>query len=374
MGSLQYCTGAGGVDMSGFLKLTRPEAIIHADAVLSVSFERRDPDTMRRFLQDFGLLPVATRGAVEYFRGVGTSPYLVAIRASSRDAFTGFTLAACNEAALQTLSTTTSIPITDADEPGGGHKVRLVDPDGLTVDVVHGFEPASPLPTPTGLIPVNTPLQKPRLNAPVRPRLAPSPIFKLGHVVLERPNFDRAAHWYMRHFGLIPSDVQCLSDGCPALGFFRLDRGQAPADHHSLALLGGPGTRLLHVSFETYDLDAVGQGNQYLRAHGWTHHWGIGRHVLGSQVFDYWKDPAGDEWEHYADGDVMTCDYPTGYTTLTRGGLWSWGDDLPDSMRPVLPLEEVVAIHKAGGFGEMELSRVEGLIRALGVPPRPWLR
>src|SRR5882762_3930346 len=149
------------MDMSGFLQLTRPEAIIHADAVLSVSFERRDPDTMRRFLQDFGLILAASRGTVEYFHGVGTSPYLVSIQASSRDAFTGFALAACNEADLQKLSTTTSIPITDSDGPGGGRKVRLVDPDGLTVDVVHGFERASPLPAPSGLIPVNTPVQKP---------------------------------------------------------------------------------------------------------------------------------------------------------------------------------------------------------------------
>jgi len=30
---------------------------------------------------------------------------------------------------------------------------------------------------------------------------------------------------------------------------------------------------------------------------------GIGPH-LGSQVLHYWKDPVGDEWEHYCDGDV----------------------------------------------------------------------
>jgi len=29
-------------------------------------------------------------------------------------------------------------------------------------------------------------------------------------------------------------------------------------------------------------------------------------------------------------GDVMNADYPTGYSPLTRGGLWA-RDDLPDS-------------------------------------------
>ena len=39
--------------------------------------------------------------------------------------------------------------------------------------------------------------------------------------------------------------------------------------------------------------------------------WGIGRHVLGSQLFDYWFDPDGFEYEHYTDGDVFTADHET---------------------------------------------------------------
>ena len=33
--------------------------------------------------------------------------------------------------------------------------------------------------------------------------------------------------------------------------------------------------------------------------------WGIGKHILGSQVFDYWKDPAGFTLEHFTDGDLF---------------------------------------------------------------------
>jgi hypothetical protein len=212
------------------------------------------------------------------------------------------------------------------------------------------------------------------VNGTVRRATAPSPIFKLGHIVLQRPDFRRATQWYMRHFGLLPSDIQYLPSGHPGLGFFRLDRGKEPADHHSLAVLGGPGTNLLHVSFETLDLDSVGQGNQYLQERGWTHFWGIGRHMLGSQIFDYWKDPVGDEWEHYADGDLMDASYPTGYSALTRGSLWAWGDDLPDTMRPDIALDAVEAIHAAGGFGNIELSQVKALMQALSIQPRSWLR
>ncbi len=359
-----------------FERLVRPEPIVCADAVLNVAFERTDVAQMRRFAQDFGFHPVNAVGDTQYFRGHGDAPYLLSLCPSTRDVFSGFSFAARTPGDLEKFAQETGAAIESMQGPGGGRAVHLTDPDGLRVSLVCEFERADPIKTKTQdtYPPINTPHHKPRLNATVRRPVEPSPLFKLGHVVLQRPDFRRAAYWYMRHFGLIPSDVQCLPDGQPALGFFRLDRGIAPADHHSLALLGGPGTNLLHVSFETLDLDTVGQGNQYLQARGWKHYWGIGRHVLGSQVFDYWKDPAGDEWEHYADGDVMNVEYPTGYSPLTRGGLWAWGDDLPDALRPNIALEDIEKIYAAGGFGNIDYSHLKGLMQALSIQPRPWMR
>jgi len=357
-----------------FAHLMRPDPIVRADSVLNVAFERREPLQMRRFLEDFGFRALNTVDGTTYFRGHGSAPYLVQVSESAQDRFRGFAFAASQADDLSKLAAATGQAIQTVHEPGGGRRVRLNDPDGLQVDLVHGFEPARAIPVPRSLHPVNTPFKSSRVNATVRSTTEPSPLLKVGHVVLQRPDFQRATQWYMRHFGLIPSDVQCLPDGQPALGFFRLDRGSTPADHHSVALLCGPATKLLHVSFETSDLESVGQGNQHLRARGWTHYWGIGRHILGSQVFDYWKDPAGDEWEHYADGDVMTADYPTGYSPLTRGGLWAWGDDLPDDLRPPISPDDVEKIHAAGGFGSMDLQQVKGLMQALSIQPRPWMR
>ena len=354
--------------------LVRPDPIVQADKMAYVLFRRRNVQEMERFLRDFGLHPAERLGATRYYRGCGPAAYLVAIEEAEADEFVGFGVSVIEAAGLDRLSAATGIAIEDVKAPGGGRRVRLTDPDGLVVEVVHGAKSLVPLPARSALGPVNTPLSKVRVNATVRPPLEPSPIFKLGHVVLRRPNFDRAAQWYMRHIGLIPSDVQVLADGSPALTFFRLDRGTEPADHHSVALLGAPAAGLLHVSFETFDIDVLGQGHQYLRARGWTPYWGIGRHNLGSQFFDYWKDSVGDEWEHYADGDVMDASYPTGYHALGRGTLWTWGDDLPDSMRPDVPLEAIPGIHAAGGFGDMELARVRGLMEALSIPPRPWMK
>jgi len=45
-----------------------------------------------------------------------------------------------------------------------------------------------------------------------------------------------------------------------------------------------------HCSFEVNDFDTQTLGHDWLRSKNWTNCWGIGRHVLGSQIFDYWYD------------------------------------------------------------------------------------
>jgi catechol 2,3-dioxygenase-like lactoylglutathione lyase family enzyme len=354
--------------------LFRPDPVIRADVMAHVVFERRDVTEMGRFLADFGFIAGEDKGDTRYFRGHGPMPFLVAVVPSDRDRFAGFAVHASGVADLDLLSAATGLPIEPFPGPGGGRCVRLTDPNGLAVDVIHGAAMLDRLPMREALIALNTPFEKPRTNQGVRTPRAPSEIYKLGHVVLRRPDFEAAADWYMRHLGLIPSDVQVLADGTPAMAFMRLDRGAEPADHHSLAIAVGPAAGLLHTSFETFDIESVGQGHQHLRAQGWTPFWGIGRHQLGSQVFDYWKDPVGDEWEHYADGDVLDASQPTGYHAFDRGTLWSWGDDLPASMRPDLDPAAIDHIHASGAFGDMGVEKVRQLMSALQIPPRPWMR
>jgi hypothetical protein len=65
------------------------------------------------------------------------------------------------------------------------------------------------------------------------------------------------------------------------------------ADHHTLVLVGALEDRYEHSAYEVVDLDALGQGQQVLRAAGWRHLWGIRRHVLGSQLFDYARRAPG---------------------------------------------------------------------------------
>ncbi|KAH7124475.1 hypothetical protein EDB81DRAFT_911211 [Dactylonectria macrodidyma] len=49
-------------------------------------------------------------------------------------------------------------------------------------------------------------------------------------------------------------------------------------------------------------------GHYHLQEKGWTNCWGIGRHLLGCQIFDYWFDPSGNIVEHYSDGDLVNAE------------------------------------------------------------------
>lgn len=337
--------------------------VINADGLAYVVFERRDVATMGKFLIDFGFMQAEQEGKSTYFRGFGDLPYCVELIASERDVFLGFGLVAARSDDLNKFAEYAGITPIDREQPGGGLMVRLTDPGGFQVDLVHGMAPVAVQNPRYLIVQKNTPWEKERVNMTVRPPAGPAPVRGLGHVVLQFSDFEGTARWYMERFGFLPTDLFHVGGktGSFGLGFFRFNRGSEPADHHSLAILAGPEPQLLHVSTETIDMDAVGQGQQHLRAQGYTHHWGIGRHVFGSQIFDYWKDTAGDEWEHYADGDVMTAKYPTGIHKLDRGGLWAWGDDLPASLRPPGPAPEEAP------------QEVKDLVDALLAKPRPWL-
>ena len=79
----------------------------------------------------------------------------------------------------------------------------------------------------------------------------------------------------------------------------------------------GPEDGYVHAAFEAQDVDALGAGAEWLQRQGWVKSWGIGRHVLGSQLFCYHDDPHGFAVEHYADGDIFDSALSDG---LARGG------------------------------------------------------
>ena len=57
--------------------------------------------------------------------------------------------------------------------------------------------------------------------------------------------------------------------------------------------------------------------------------WGIGRHLIGSQLFDYWADPWGRVHEHWADTDVLNASTPPNHLERGAGTGGPWGQPIP---------------------------------------------
>lgn len=143
-------------------------------------------------------------------------------------------------------------------------------------------------------------------------------------------DFRTVEAWYKQRFGLITSDEIEMAPGVAIGAFLRCDRGDQPTDHHTLFLLQSPrGPGFNHAAFEVANLDDLMRGHTHLKNAGRTAVWGVGRHILGSQVFDYWKDPWGHEMEHWTDGDLFTA--ADGSHTATMADLLDvqWGPRHP---------------------------------------------
>ena len=81
----------------------------------------------------------------------------------------------------------------------------------------------------------------------------------------------------------------------------------------------------MHSAYQVADLDAVAAGGEFLKERGYRRAWGIGRHIQGSQIFDYWRDPDSVMVEHFADGDMFDNTVEVGWAPMTASGLAQWG-------------------------------------------------
>ena len=86
--------------------------------------------------------------------------------------------------------------------------------------------------------------------------------------------------------------------------FARVER-----DHHNLLIHPAPTGYLNHYAFEVDDVDAIGKaGSAVLAERPDASVVGVGRHRLGSNLFWYLTDPAGNMFEFFADMDQIADD------------------------------------------------------------------
>jgi hypothetical protein len=60
------------------------------------------------------------------------------------------------------------------------------------------------------------------------------------------------------------------------------------------------------------------------------HMWGVGRHLLGSQVYDYWADPWGRVHERWADTDRLNARSGSNLLAAEEALVSQWGENPPE--------------------------------------------
>jgi catechol 2,3-dioxygenase-like lactoylglutathione lyase family enzyme len=294
----------------------------------------RAPDLarMEEFLVDFGLVVSARTPNALYMRGSDAAHHIHITELGS-PRLVGFAYEAASEEDLHRLSKLEGASeVEELDEPGGGHRVRLTEPNGYQIEIVHGIAALQPHPVQRQLVNSGAePLR--RAGELYRPPSGPTPVKRIAHAVLSTPKVRETAEWFTRILGLIPSDEVYLGGKSGELfgSFCRVDQGNAYVDHHALFCIYNETAGLNHFSFEVPDIDAVFIDHEYLRSRQrYEHLWGVGRHLLGSQVFDYWADPWGRIHEHWADSDRLNADTPTQTWDIKDGLKVIWGEDFPE--------------------------------------------
>ncbi|MFD8651865.1 VOC family protein [Streptomyces mirabilis] len=334
-----------------------------------LEFQKPDLDRAEVFARDFGFAVAARTEGELWLRGTFAGSPCMVIRRGRASRFIGPAFRAAERADLDRLARATGSTVRDIGVPGGGQSVALLDPSGLPVRVVHCAEQLPALPEQEPLI-LNFGTDHRRTNATQRPPREPSRIQRLGHVVLETRVFARTLDWYLDTLGMIVSDFLFL-DGQrgrgPTMTFIRCDQGSVAVDHHTLALHLGPGTGYVHSAYQVTDLDAIAVGGEYLAERGYKRSWGIGRHIQGSQLFDYWRDPDHFMLEHFADGDLFSCDLEPGWAPMSASGLAQWGppvtrDFLGANPSPAKLREVMTALR---GDNELDPARLLGLMKAM---------
>ncbi len=332
-----------------------------------LEFEKPDLDRAGRFGTDFGFTVADRTPETLVLRGRQAAAACLAVRRGPRARFVGPTFAAAARDDLDRLARGTGGTVAAYQ---GGHAVLLRDPSGFPVRVVHGVPELPALPERAPL-PLNFGTEPARGNATQRPARRPAEIQRLGHVVLGTTRFGAALDWYLDTLGLIVSDFLYLDgqrDRGPAMAFIRCDLGTVPADHHTLAMILQPRTGYVHSAYQLTDLDEVAASGAYLRERRYRHAWGLGRHIQGSQIFDYWRDPDRLMFEHYTDGDMFDAAMEPGWAPLSASGLAQWGPKATAEFTGTNDPRVVVAAIKAlaDKGNEIDLHALRGLIKAMG--------
>ncbi|NYF57971.1 VOC family protein [Micromonospora purpureochromogenes] len=336
-----------------------------------LEFQKPDLEGAEVFARAFGFTTSLRTQDELHLRGTDPGSPSVLIRRGPRSRFIGPAFRAAEPNDVLRLADATGRTMASLPESLGGVTVDLVDPSGAQVRVVADTHELPALPTQVPLT-FNVGHDVARTNATQRPPREPAKVQRLGHVVLQTTRYLETLNWYLEHLGLIVSDFlyhEGQRERGPTMSFIRCDRGSTPTDHHTLAMTLGPANRYVHSAYQVPDLDSLAAGGEHLLDRGYQRSWGIGRHIQGSQIFDYWRDPDDFLVEHFTDGDLFDCTLEPGWAPMKASGLAQWGPPATKDFLGMRPgresLRELRAVIGAlREDNEFDLHRLRGLMKA----------
>ena len=206
--------------------------------------------------------------------------------------------------------------------------------------------------TPTQERAFNPPGKQNRVNTRADAVLedAPRPPRRLGHIVLGTPKFQEATAFFVEGLGFRVSD-QILKG---VATFARIE-----SDHHNLLIQPGPTSYLNHYAMELDDFDAVGKAGQAVLAERQDASIvGVGRHFLGSNIFWYMLDPAGQMFEFFSDMDQIVDEEAWERDHCRRdwegedgpAGFSVWGPKEPEVFFNPADIEKIAKAREAAGL------------------------
>ena len=298
-----------------------------ATSVAFLTYEVPDLAKAEAFYLDFGLLQAGNDGQTLYMRAATTVPFVLVFRLAARPRVSGAAFEVATREELDALATLDgSGPVEALDGPGGGLRVEMHTPDDFSISAVWGRESARRVDArpPHDF---NAGSRKQRIGRNLRIAPGPEAALRLGHFVLHVSDQAQTARWFADRFEMVPSDYLCVpGDPEKIIGsFLRLNCADKYVDHHSLLVVSSPNLGVHHCAYEVQDLDAVMASHDYLMERGYRLDVGVGRHLLGSQIFDYWIDPHGFRVEHYTDGDVVDDTHVPSRFVGTADQTTQWG-------------------------------------------------
>ncbi|KAK1502245.1 glyoxalase [Colletotrichum tamarilloi] len=296
--------------------MTAPPRKINLVRIAHINYSYHNLERAEAFFRDFGFVEASREGTRVYYRGYGPEPFVLCAEAGAKDGFGGAAFVVDSEEDLEYASKTlpgASEPYELSKAPGGGRRLRSTERRAHF----------------SGLIKVSRDLNVFLVNSTYK-SIGPAPVHKLGHFGACVTDFQQTYDFFTTRFNFIPSDLVHDETGRNVTVFLRLDRGEELVDHHCFFFFEGPKFHVHHASFETHDSDLQFLGHDWLRERGYENCWGVGRHVMGSQIFDYWFDPSKFIFEHYVDGDQMNSSHPPNHSKASPDSLHIWGPDLPE--------------------------------------------